>query len=170
VLGLIRRHRKRVLLVAPTVLATAATACGGSSTTADGPAVVERVGATDLYCITLSAEAVRRLDVRTAVVRQTADGTVIPYSAMFYSTTGKTWTYVNVKPRTFMRAAIVVDRIEGERAALSAGPTAGTGIAASGVAELHGIESGAQADASAGAYSSAAGRTQTVSAPSSCTG
>jgi hypothetical protein len=130
-----------VALALPLLLA----ACGGSSArdaTAE-PAVVEHVAGTDIYRITLSREAARRLDVRTAAVTRSGGRTVIPYSAVFYSSTGKTWAYVNTESLTFVRQPIVVDRIDRHEAILREGPAAGTKVATVGVQELHGIESAA---------------------------
>jgi hypothetical protein len=43
---------------------------------------------------------------------------------------------------TFLRHAIVVDRIVGNKAYLTKGPAAGAKVATVGVAELYGAESG----------------------------
>ena len=60
-----------------------------------------------------------------------------------YSATGEASAYVNSAPLTFVRQAIVVDRIDGSRALLSGGLTAGAKVVTVGVPELHGIESSA---------------------------
>ena len=69
-------------------------------------------------------------------------GKVIPYSAVLYSPTGETWAYVSSEPMTFTRRAIVIDRIDGNKAFLSEGPAAGAKVATVGVAELYGAELG----------------------------
>ena len=131
------------LCAAPLLVA----ACGGSSQSAsEEPAVVQQVHGTELSRITLTPEAAQRLDVRTAPVEQKAGVTVIPYSAVFYSPTGETWTYTNPEGLTFVRRRIVVDRIDGDRVVLSKGPSSGTKIATVGVAELYGAEAGLGAD------------------------
>jgi hypothetical protein len=61
---------------------------------------------------------------------------------VLYEPDGKTWAYVSPKPLTFVRQAIVVDRIDGNQAVLSSGPALGTKVATVGVAELYGAESG----------------------------
>jgi hypothetical protein len=118
--------------------------CGGSSesTSPDEAATVEHVEGTDLSRVILTPQAARRLDIHTAPVRQAAGGTEIPYSAVFYETNGETWAYVTSAPLTFVRERIVVDRIDGDRALLSSGPSPGTKVATVGVAELYGAESG----------------------------
>jgi hypothetical protein len=122
-------------------------ACGGSSDTAvNESAVVEEVAGTDLSRITLTPQAARRLDIKTGNVEMRGGATVVPYSAVFYSPTGATWTYTNPKGLTFVRQRIVVDSIDGARARLSKGPEPGTKVATVGVAELYGAESGLGAD------------------------
>ncbi len=129
-----------VLLALPLLMA----ACGGKSASqAADPAVVAHVAGTDVYRITLTPETAKRLEVTTAAVEQQGGETVIPYSAVLYSAAGDAWAYVNSEPLTFVREAIVVDRIDGDRAILSKGPAPGARVATVGVSELHGIESGA---------------------------
>ena len=126
-------------------LPLALTACGGGTGggAASEPAAVQRVAGTDVYRITLSAEAAKRLGVRTAAVAESGGHAVIPYDALFYAAAGTTWAYVNTKPLTFEREQVVVDRIDGARVILTRGPAAGTKVATVGVEELHGIEAGA---------------------------
>ena len=121
--------------------------CGGSSdTAAHQPAVVEEVDGTDVSRVTLTPEAARRLDIKTAAIKENGGATVIPYSAIFYSPTGEAWTYTNPQGLTFVRQAIVVDSIDGARVLLEKGPQPGTKVATVGVAELYGAESGIGAD------------------------
>lgn len=122
-------------------------ACGGSSdTAAHQPAVVEEVAGTDVSRITLTPEAAKRLDVKTADVENRAGATIIPYSAIFYSPTGEAWAYTNPQGLTFVRQRIVVDSIDGAHVVLAKGPEPGTKVAIVGVAELYGAESGVGAD------------------------
>jgi hypothetical protein len=111
-------------------------------------AVVEHIDGSDLARVTLSAAAIKRLDVKTVPVRKvwvSVDGesrTVVPYGAVLYDANGETWTYTSPKPRTFTRQAITVDSIGGSRAVLSAGPAPGTQIVIVGTQELWGAELG----------------------------
>ena len=125
-------------------LALLAVGCGGSTAeeSESGPAIVSEVAGTDLFQVELTAKAAERLDIRTAAVERDGTRTVVPYSAVLYSPTGETWVYVSPKPLTFVRHRIVVDRIDGERAVLRAGPARGAAVATVGVAELFGAESG----------------------------
>lgn len=131
------------------------TACQGAEeeATAGGeePAKVEPVeGNDDLHLITLTAEAAERLDVQTTAVRVEGEGarqrTIIPYSAVLYEPNGETWAYTSPESLTFVRAPIVIETIDGERAVLSDGPPLGTMVVTVGVAELFGAENGIGAD------------------------
>lgn len=139
---------KRGKLLLPLVLigvALLAAGCGGgdsSSEEASGPATVYEVEGSDVSRVELTESAAQRLDIQTAAVEQNGKGMVIPYSAVIYSPTGETWAYVSPVPLTFVREAIVVDRIEGDQAFLTKGPKAGTKVATVGVAELFGAEAG----------------------------
>lgn len=118
---------------------------------ADEPAKVEPVeGSEELSLITLTAEAAKRIDLQTAVVRTEGEGagerTIVPYSAIVYETDGETWVYTSPKDLSFVREQIVVEEIEGDRAVLSEGPSAGTEVVTVGVAELFGAEHGIGAD------------------------
>jgi hypothetical protein len=139
------KHKRRLAaaLVAGLALVAAGCGSGGSSAEEDGgPATIYEVKGSDLSRVELTAEAAERLDIQTAAVEQNGSGTVVPYSAVFYSPTGETWVYVSPKPLTFIRHEIVVDRIDGDKALLKDGPSAGTKVATVGVAELFGAESG----------------------------
>jgi hypothetical protein len=123
-------------------LPLALTACGGSgSSSTSEPATVEKASGTDAYLVRLSADAAKRLRVRTAVATAEAGRTVIPFSAVLYAPNGRTCTYVSTKPRTFQREHIVVDHIAGDHAVLSSGPAAGTRVVTVGAVELLGAES-----------------------------
>ncbi len=59
-----------------------------------------------------------------------------------YDPEGGTWVYTNPEPLVFERAAITVDFIDGETAALLKGPAEGTLVVTVGSAELYGAEFG----------------------------
>lgn len=69
-------------------------------------------------------------------------GTVVPYAALLYDLEGNTWVYTNPQGLDFLRAAVKVDRIEGDAAFLTEGPPVGTRVATVGVSEFHGVEAG----------------------------
>jgi hypothetical protein len=102
------------------------------------PVKLEPIEGTDFQRVILTEKAARRINVQTAAV----SGNIIPYAAVIYDTEGNTWVYLNPEPLTFVRASIVVDRIEGDQAILSEGLDAGTTVVTLGVSELYGAETG----------------------------
>ncbi len=106
------------------------------------PAVVTEVPGTDLHRLTLTEHAVERVGIETATTAvdpQTGKLTV-PYGAILYDSTGKAWVYTNPEPRVYVRQSITVQRINGDVALLTDGPTAGTVVVTTGAAELLGAE------------------------------
>jgi len=133
------------------------TAQGGATAPGDSPARVTAVAGTTALRVTLTERANERLDIRTAVlgestvtppeggpsaVRKTA-----PYSALIYDVDGKTWVFAMTEPRSYLRQEVVVDFVDGETAALTSGPAAGTEIVTVGAAALYGTELGVGDDA-----------------------
>ena len=110
------------------------------------PAQVEKIDGSQFSRLTLTDNAMKRLDVRTAKVsegpspRKESPQKAVPYGAVLYDPHGKTWVYTSPQPRTFVRHQIVVDYIKGDTAYLSDGPPTGTEVATVGVAELYGTE------------------------------
>ena len=104
------------------------------------PARVVRVHGAKERRIILTPRAVRRLGLRTAPVAAAPTGSSVPYSALIYDPHGRTWVYEQVRPRTFQRARVTVDRVDGDVALLSAAPTAGTKVVSVAVAEVYGTE------------------------------
>ena len=141
--GTIVSRANRLTALGMLVLGLALSACGGSSETAapnDTSHVTELAGGA--IRVTLSADAARRLDVKTAPAVTEAGATVIPYDAVLYDPNGETWTYTNPTPLNYVRADITVDRIEGDRAILTKGPKPGTAVVTVGATELWGVEYG----------------------------
>ncbi|HYY08885.1 MAG TPA: hypothetical protein VFA25_09820 [Actinomycetota bacterium] len=111
-------------------------------------ASVEPIEGSDVARVTLSAGAMRRLDIQTAPVREIHGRleragkarTEIPYAAVLYDPNGNTWTYTNPEPRVFIRSPVSIERIVGSHAFLSSGPPAGTTVVTVGAAELLGTE------------------------------
>jgi hypothetical protein len=113
-------------------------------------ALVEHVDGSDIARLTLVASAIKRLDLQTAATESArvagAKRLAVPYAAVVYDAEGGTWVYTSSKPRTFMRQPITIDRIEGSRAILSAGPGSGTQVVTVGAQELWGAELGIDAE------------------------
>lgn len=110
------------------------------------PAYVEPIEGGSLNRIVLTERAVERIALATTpVVDDASSGAprkIIPYAAVIYSPDGETWAYTSSEPRVFVRQAIEVERIEGDKVILTAGPDAGTEVVIAGAAELLGVESG----------------------------
>jgi hypothetical protein len=104
------------------------------------PAKVQAVEGSELKQVTVTREGAERAGLRTAPVRRRGDHRVVPYSALIYDGEGRTFVYTARAPRTFLRAPVVVDRIEGRRVLLTGGPPAGSRVVATGAAEVYGTE------------------------------
>lgn len=137
----------RLLSVAP-ILVWCATlgACKTATVKATEikPAHVELIEGTELHKVTLTQRAAERLDIKTDQVQEMViAGTkrkVVPYGSVLYDAHGDTWVYTNPEPLVFVRHAIHVDYISGDRAVLSQGPPRGTAVVTVGAAELFGAE------------------------------
>jgi hypothetical protein len=140
------RHANRLatVVVVAGLAAAAMSGCGGSSGDEQGggeAATVAPVKGTDVSRVTLSADAARRLGIKTAGVRASgAHEKVVPYGAVVYGADGSTFAYVSSKPLQYVRAPIRVARIDGARAILSSGPPVGTAVVTVGSQELYGTE------------------------------
>ena len=76
------------------------------------------------------------------VVAMSSTRKVVPTSAVLYDAKGKTWVYTNPEPLVFVRHAVSIDYIDGDRAVLLDGPASGTAVVTVGAAELLGTEYG----------------------------
>jgi hypothetical protein len=140
---------QRWLAVILLLTALSLVACGqstGVTAAKDKPAKVEKIEGTELSRVVLTEKAAQRLEIQTAPVRAEqlngAQRTVMPYAALIYDLKGQTWAYTAPAALTFVRQAITVDYIEGDRVIFTDGPPAGTEVVIVGVAELYGTETG----------------------------
>ena len=112
----------------------------------DAPAHVEAIEGSEFSRVTLTQRAAERIDVQIGEASDKEIGgathRVVPYSAIVYDAQGNTFVYTNPEQLVFVRAAVTVDRIDGEFAILSEGPKAGTKVASVGGALLWGTEFG----------------------------
>ena len=136
-------RRAPIAAVLAAAVALGLTACveapaGAASVIA--PATKEEIAGTELSKLTLTERAAERLDLKTVAVTAGAGGLEVPYGALIYTSDGDTWVYTNPEPLVYIRAQVVVDRIDGEVARLTDGPAAGTSIVTVGAAELYGAE------------------------------
>lgn len=65
---------------------------------------------------------------------------VVPYSAVYYDSTGRAWVYVTETDLVYERKPIVIDGIVGDLVVLSRGPPLGTSVVSVGAALLYGTE------------------------------
>jgi hypothetical protein len=136
----------RWIAVVPIVACVTLAACKPAAVkaTETKPAQVEAIAGTDLHKVTLTARAAERLDIKTERVQETVVGRakrkVVPYGAVLYDAHGDTWVYTSPEPLVFVRHAIQVEYIRGDRAVLSQGPPTGTAVVTVGAAELFGAE------------------------------
>jgi hypothetical protein len=115
----------------------------GSHGEHEHPAKVEKLEGSEFSRVILTERAIERLDLQTSAVREEqADQLrkVVPYSSLIYDAKGNTWVYTSPEPRTFVRAPVVIEHVDGDNVYLSEGPPAGTAVASVGVAELYGTE------------------------------
>ena len=142
------KHCGRLSVAALAVIAGLALgACADTAAQEEGEsgaATVTEIDGSEVSRVTLTKDAAKRLDIQTAAVSaaKPGKGTRIPYAAVLYDPNGDTWAFVNRKPLTYVRESITVDRIDGDVAFLTDGPTAGTKVVRVGASELYGSEIG----------------------------
>jgi hypothetical protein len=136
-------HSVLVLVSAASIgLSGCAAVKSESVPTGEAAASMEKVGS-DLNKLTLTDKAVERLGLTTEkVVKGKGSALQVPYASLIYDAAGKTWVYTSPEPRTYIRAAVTVDRISGDAVQLRSGPAAGTEVVTVGAAELFGAEFG----------------------------
>ncbi len=136
------RYMNPLMIAALSIAGLQLTACQKHHAThhVEHPAEVKKIEGSDLSNVTLTEMAMKRLDVKTAQVREQDGKKVVPYSSLIYDPKGQTWVYTSPQPRTFVRHKVDVDRITGDLAILNDGPPVGTSIASVAVAEIYGAE------------------------------
>jgi hypothetical protein len=104
------------------------------------------IAGSDVSRVTFSPDAVKRVGIQTAAVRATqAAGQprlTMPYGAVLYDESGKTWAYVTTDHLNFVRHGITIESIAADTVILTAGPPANTEVVTVGAAELYGTETG----------------------------
>jgi hypothetical protein len=136
-----RRDRWIGLFVVAACLLPACTEASGEGGDTEPVATVEAVPGSDLSRVVLSSAGADRLGIETAPVEAIADGgLVVPYAAILYDPTGRTWVYTNPEPLTYVRAEVSVTAIRHGDAIATSGPPAGTEVVTTGASELLGTE------------------------------
>ncbi|HET9671340.1 MAG TPA: hypothetical protein VFQ40_00655, partial [Actinomycetota bacterium] len=106
------------------------------------PATVEPIEGQEIARVTLTEDAVRRIELDTSAVSGSGDDLAVPESAIWVDANGHEWVYTSPEPLVFVRAEVTVTRYDDGTAHLSKGPAPGTDVVSVGVAELIGSEFG----------------------------
>ena len=112
------------------------------------PAHIEHIEGSELSHLTLTEKAVERIGIQTTAVSEEMIAhsearlrLVVPYSAILYDISGRTWVYTNPEPLNYVRHEVKVDFVEGgSKAILSEGPHVGAQVVTVGASELYGTE------------------------------
>jgi multidrug efflux pump subunit AcrA (membrane-fusion protein) len=104
------------------------------------PSELHEVEGSDVKQVTFTTEGAERTGLRTAPVRRDGDRRVVPYSALLYDGEGATFVYTAPQPLSFLRAPVMVDRVNGQRVLLTDGPPVGSRVVTTGAAEVYGSE------------------------------
>lgn len=104
------------------------------------PASVQPTEVQGISRITLTEQAAQRIGIQVEAAQAASKGVVVPYSALLYEASGSEWVYTNPEPLVFKRAAVKVERIDGDKMYLAKGPAHGTKVVIVGAAELFGAE------------------------------
>ncbi len=115
------------------------------------PAHTEHIEGSELSKLTLTEKAVERIGVLTSTVTEESIASkggygeqttqkVTPYGSLIYDFHGNTWVYTNPEPLVYVRHAIKIDHIIGDKVYLHEGPPVGTTVVTQAAAELYGTE------------------------------
>lgn len=139
-----QRTRLRSWAVLVAVIGAATAACGGAvgAETTEEPVAIEATNDAEIWRLTLTESAARRLDVQTATVGSAGDRLVVPSAAVIIDPVGVYWVYTNPQPLVFVREEIRPVHEEGHMAFFDEGPPVGMAVVTTGVPELYGAEFG----------------------------
>lgn len=124
------------LAVAAAALGLAACGAPASNQVQANPYELEEIEGTDIQRVKLSDEIAANLDLQTAEVRARGNRLSVPHSALIFNPEGKPFVYTKPAPETYVRAAVTIDRVIGDRVLLSKAPPPATVVVTVGVAEL----------------------------------
>jgi hypothetical protein len=162
---------KRPLAAIVVAIAAAVAGCGSSSTpsipvsgrlvgasaTSSGQIVLSQLGAQRIGLQTAKATAaptpaaVTKTTIVAGVKHTTtvhpappagSPTVIVPYSALIYDPSGRTYVFTNTGPLTYVETPITVAQITGNSAYLAKGPKPGASIVTVGAEELFGVQTG----------------------------
>ncbi len=137
-----RRPALRLGVVAIALVVTSAGCTDGAAGELEHyePSDTEEVEGSELKRVTFTSVGAEAVGLRTAVASQSGQFTVVDYESLIYDGQGVPWVYTVPEELTFLRAQVVVDRVEDDRVLLSDGLTAGTRVVTTGATEVYGTE------------------------------
>jgi multidrug efflux pump subunit AcrA (membrane-fusion protein) len=100
------------------------------------PYSVEGPEDADIKRVKMTDATAKLVPVELTSVRGEGKRKVVPHDAVIYNPDGGSFVYTKPGAETYVRAPIKVIRVEGDKALLSDGPSAGTTIVTTGSAEL----------------------------------
>jgi len=109
------------------------------------PSANSQTDTVDLFFELANPEGAWHPGERVAVSMRVGDSVsrpVVPWSAVVFDINGGSWVYEVTEPNVFARRRVEVERVDEGHAVLHRGPTVGTQVVASAVAELYGTEFG----------------------------
>ncbi len=107
----------------------------------EAPAKVEKNATTGIAKLTLTEHGLERIELKTEPAKAgTGTAVLLPYAALLYDSSGKTWVYTNPASRVYERQPVTVTKVEAGVVTASAGPAAGTPVVTVGAVELFGTE------------------------------
>jgi hypothetical protein len=146
------KYQRSWFAAAALVMSLGLGGCGHapSGSAAEAPAAVQlsEPNQQGVKTVTLSDVAAQRLGIAEATVRHVPAQSsptgrpqlVMPYAALVYDESGQTWAYLVAQPLSYVRTAVIVDRIDNDAAYLSSGPSSGSAVVTTGSEELLGAE------------------------------
>lgn len=129
-----------MVVVGLTLLSSGCRSLEDEATDTYHPSSVEDVAGSEVKRVTFTVAGADQVELATSKVAARGSSLVVDYAALMYDGQGKPWVYVVQAPLTFMRTAVVVDRIVDNDVLLSEGPPAGTSVVTVGAAEVYGAE------------------------------
>ena len=137
------RSIKRPTVAVGLLIALGVAGCGSVRTTPIAPSSrLVRVPGSSAGKIILSATGAERIGIQTALAGVNAKSVTVPYSAVIYAPSGRTFVFSNPARLTYTEIPVTVDRISGNVVFLTRGPQPGTPIVTVGAEELYGVQTG----------------------------
>ena len=112
------------------------------ATDGESPAAVTSITGSEVKRVTLTLDAEERIGLTLTPVTTKTELSSVPYGALLYDPSGKTWIFVQVANHAFERRSVDVSSIVGDVVSLRSGPRPGTLVVSVGATELYGAEIG----------------------------